>query len=116
MTSSDAAALAIIVGPRIGRLATSGKNAGATSSEQIGDQRERVEEPSLVGMVLDADQVEAATLGSYDLVDYGGVGDGHGRDRDSKPGLAGHKRHSDWEVACRIGHHPRRNAMTEGFS
>lgn len=34
--------------------------------EQVADQRERVEEAALIGMVLDADQVEPAALGGVD--------------------------------------------------
>ncbi len=37
--------------------------------QQVGDQRERVEEPPLVRVVLDADEVEPAALGREDLLD-----------------------------------------------
>ena len=70
MTSSDAAALAIIVGG-------AHRQAGDIREEpeplrprqQVGDQRERVEVPALVRVVLDPDEVEAASLGGQHLGD-----------------------------------------------
>ena len=56
----------------------------ATSTDKVGDQREGVEVAALVGVVLDADQVEPSPLGRQHLLDDVVVALGVRRDRDAE--------------------------------
>ena len=83
ITSSDAAAFASIVGGRIGQARDVGEEAQPRrASEQVGDERERVQEAPLIRVILDADEVEPGALRGEDLLDDLRIGLGVGRHRD----------------------------------
>src|SRR4029453_3751355 len=114
MTSSDAAALASIVGGGLrgagqaGRVGEHRRRADRQAgdigeeaqpigpSEQVGDEAERVEETPLIRVVLDSDEVEPAALGGQHLLDNLRVRLGIRRRRDTEfePSAVSHRRDS----------------------